>query len=67
MMSEREFKAAYAFAQSKPTEWEAFKAQWNKSNPEPVVEPVVFSEPEAVPTVEEEAPKSRKKKVAVDE
>lgn len=42
-----EEKAALAFAQSKPTEWEAFKLQWLKQNPEPqppIVEPLMVVE-----------------------
>jgi hypothetical protein len=61
---ERELKAAIAFAQTKPTEWDAFKQRWLKDNPEqtPIVEPLVQE-----PVVEEETPKTRKKKPATEE
>jgi hypothetical protein len=61
-MSEREKEASYAFAQSKPTEWEAFKAQWQRNNPEQQLTVELITEP----LLEQEvAPKpSRKKKPA---
>jgi hypothetical protein len=64
-MSERDKEAAYAFAQSKPTEWESFKAQWQHNNPEPQINTELTIEP----VLEQEtAPKlSRKKKPASPE
>lgn len=65
MNIERKTAVLEAFASSKPTEFEGFKAQWLHDNPEPVIvvaAPVL--EVVAAPAVEEEPVKKRTRKTS---
>lgn len=66
MNIERKTAVLEAFASSKPTEFEGFKAQWLHDNPEPIVAETSPVAQIAGDPVEEEPIKKRSRKSSID-
>jgi hypothetical protein len=68
---DRFYDAALAFAQSKPTEFDAFKTVYYKEHPlavEPIVEPInIETFPDKTQEEVDEIRKTRKKKTTIEE